>query len=85
MRFIKRDFLLVAATIMIVLGVAALPSMTLMHGIGIGIALFFGIKTFVTYREKSMRKQVGEGYCVECGEKIQSGKCPNCNKSKNQK
>lgn len=81
MRFIKRDSLLLAATIMIVFGVTALPSMTLLHGIGIGVALFFGIKSFVTYREKSMRKQMGEGYCAECGEKIQSGKCPHCDDS----
>ena len=71
---------MLAATIMIVFGVAALPSMTLMHGIGLGIALFFGIKAFVAQREKTMRKQIGEGYCAECGDKIEHGKCPNCDK-----
>ena len=70
---------------MIVLGVAALPSMTIIHGIGIGIALFFGIKAFVTYRQKSMKKQIGEGFCAECGEKIQHGRCPNCDNSNKQK
>ena len=84
MRFIKRDVVLLAATIMIVFGVAALPSMSLMHGIGLGIAIFFGIKAFVTYREKTMKKHVGEGFCLECGEKIQSGKCSHCDES-NQK
>jgi hypothetical protein len=70
---------------MIVFGVAALPSMTLLHGIGIGIAIFFGIKAVVTQREKTMEKQVGEGYRAECGEKIQPGKCPPCDESKFQK
>jgi hypothetical protein len=85
LHFVKRDIVLLAATIMIVFGVAALPSMTLLHGIGIGIAIFFGIKAFVTQREKTMEKQVGEGYCAECGEKIQRGKCPHCDESKFQK
>ncbi len=84
MQFVKRDFLLVAATIMIVFGVAALPSMSLMHGIGIGIALFFGIKAFVTYRQKTMMKRVGEGFCAQCGKKIHHGKCPKCD-SENKK
>jgi len=80
--FVRRDVVLLAATILIVFGVTALPSMTLFHGIGIGIVIFFGIKAFVNQRKKSMQKHVGEGFCAECGDKIEHGKCPNCDNSK---
>jgi len=80
--FVKRDVVLLAATILIVFGVTALPSMTLLHGMGIGIAIFFGIKAFVNHRKKSMQKHVGEGFCAVCGEQIIHGQCPHCDKSK---
>ena len=45
------------------------------------IGLFFGIKIFVAKKNQSIRQDVGEGICMECGSKITDKKCPNCNES----
>ena len=45
------------------------------------IGLFFGIKIFVAKKNQSIREDVGEGICMECGSKIIDKKCPNCTES----
>jgi len=48
----------------------------------ISLAIFVGIKVFVGRRKKMLDKKIGEGFCVECGEKIIGKKCPNCDNEK---
>ena len=76
MYFIKRDVILLVATIMIVL--AAWMYLDLLYAIGIGAAIFFGLKSIIINRQAAISKQVGKGLCAECGEKIVDDKCPNC-------
>lgn len=53
--------------------------LNIVESIGISIAIYFGIKVFVGRKKKLLAKEMGEGYCVECGEKIIEKRCPNCN------
>ena len=67
---------MVAGALLVVLGIWTFIPLYVALVIGAGI--FFGIKYFVSSRQKLIEKSVGEGICVECGEKIQDNKCPNC-------
>ena len=80
MKFIKRDFVLLAATVMIVM--AAWMYLDLMYALGIGAGIFFGLKAITAGKQAAIKKQVGEGLCAECGEKVVKGICPNCDSSK---
>ncbi|MFB5629662.1 MAG: hypothetical protein ACE5RR_06985, partial [Nitrosarchaeum sp.] len=42
------------------------------------IAMYFGIKFYVITKNKSIKKEIPEGICAECGSKISDQKCPNC-------
>ena len=64
------------ATILIVL--AAWMYLELFYAIGIGAAIFFGLKAITISKQAAISKQVGEGLCAECGESVVGGKCPNC-------
>jgi flagellar biosynthesis component FlhA len=76
MGFEKRDIILIAGVLLFMVGL--IPFMPPIYAIIIAIAIYFGIKVFVGRRKKSMAKEIGEGFCVECGEKIIEKKCPNC-------
>ena len=77
--FEKRDILLIAGVLLFMVGL--IQFMQPIYAIIIAIAIYFGIKIFVGRRKKLMAKEMGEGYCVECGEKIIEKKCPNCDNS----
>jgi len=82
MKFVKRDIILLAGTLLFIFGLMAFPPpMTPAYAIAIGIAIFFGIKAFTRSREKFLEKKIGEGFCAQCGEKVINKKCPNCDKS----
>jgi len=55
------------------------------YAIIISITIYIGIKVIVGRRKKTISKAVGEGICVQCGEKIINKKCPNCDSKKTQK
>lgn len=57
--------------------------LNLVESIGISIAIYFGIKVFAGRRKKILVEKTGEGFCVECGEKVVNKKCPNCDAAKN--
>jgi hypothetical protein len=48
----------------------------------IAVSIYFGIKSFVKWRKRQIRKAMGEGVCVVCGSKIIENKCPNCDTAK---
>lgn len=61
---------------------AAWMYLELIYAIGIGAAIFFGLKAIIIGKQASIAKQVGKGLCAECGEKVIDDKCPNCDSSK---
>lgn len=79
MIFVKRDLILLAGAFFLTLGL--IPFMAPVYAVIIGTGIFFGIKVFVLNRQKFLKNQIGEGFCVKCGEKIINKKCPNCDKS----
>ena len=82
MDFEKRDIILIVGVLLLIIGSYALVPQNLIHSIVISIAIFFGIKVFVARRKKMLDKKIGEGFCVECGEKVVGKKCPNCDNEK---
>lgn len=76
MYFVRRDAILLAATVLIVFG--AWMYLDLVYAIGIGAAVFFGLKALAINRQAAALKDVGEGLCAECGEPVTGGKCGNC-------
>lgn len=57
---------------------AAWMYLDLMYALGIGAAIFFGLKAISSSRQAVIEKQVGEGLCADCGERVVAGACPNC-------
>ena len=76
MGFEKRDIILIAGVSLFMVGL--FPFMAEIYAIIIAIAIYFGIKIFVGRRKKLLAQEMGDGYCVECGEKIIEKKCPSC-------
>ena len=58
--------------------IGLIPFMPPIYAMAIAIAIYIGIKVFVGRRKKFLDQKIGEGFCVECGEKIIDKKCPNC-------
>jgi len=56
--------------------------LNIVESVGISIAIYVGIKVFVGRRKKMLDEKIGEGFCVECGEKVIAKKCPNCDNEK---
>ena len=57
------------------------PFMAPVYTVIIATGIFFGIKTFAHSRQKFLEKNIGEGFCAQCGERVIDKKCPNCDKS----
>ena len=79
MKFERRDIILIAGLILVMLGIS--PFLGIAYSTIIVIGLFFGIKLFVAKKNQSIREDVGEGICMECGFKIIDKKCANCDLS----
>ena len=62
--------------------VGLIPFMPPIYAVIIAVAIYFGIKVFVGRRKKMLNEKIGEGFCVECGEKVIGKKCPNCDADK---
>ena len=78
--FEKRDIILIAGVLLFMVGL--IPFMPPIYAVIIAVAIYFGIKVFVGRRKKMLNEKIGEGFCVECGEKIVGKKCPNCDTDK---
>ena len=77
MKFERRDAILAAGIFLVIIGLT--PFILPIYAVIIGVALFFGLKLFVTKKQQIIEKSVGEGICLECGFTIVDKKCPNCN------
>ena len=80
MGFEKQDFILIAGVLLFMVGL--IPFMQPIYAIIIAISIYAGIKIFVGRRKKMLNKKIGEGLCLECGEKIEGKKCPICDIAK---
>ena len=73
-----RDIALIVGILFFMIGL--LPFMAPFYAVIIAVTIYFGIKVFVGKRKKLIQKQLGQGLCAICGEKITDKKCPNCDK-----
>jgi flagellar biosynthesis component FlhA len=78
--FEKRDVVLIAGIILVMIGL--IPFMAPVYALIIGILLYFGIKVYAGRKRGMIEKEVGEGICMECGFTIFDKKCPNCDVEK---
>ena len=79
--FQRRDFLLIAGVLFLLIGLmgVGLPPI---YAIIISIVIYFGIRVFIGRRKKMIEQDVGEGFCAKCGSKIENKKCPICDRKK---
>ena len=75
MRFYRRDLVLLAASVLFTMAGAMYLGV---YAIGIGAALFFGMKMIAVRRQEGVEREVGEGLCAECGQRVVGGACPDC-------
>ncbi len=76
MIFEKRDIMLIAGIVLVIVGLS--PFIAPIYAAIIGILMYFGIKVYVGRKRRMIENDVGEGVCMECGFKIIDKKCPNC-------
>jgi len=62
--------------------IGLIPFMAPVYAAIIVILLYFGIKLYVGKKRQSIRADIGEGICMECGSKIINKMCSNCGYSK---
>lgn len=75
--FEKRDIILVLGLLLFMIGLV--PFMPLIYAMLIVAAMGIGIKFYVTYRRKTVERDVGRGICADCGSPIHGRSCTNCN------
>ena len=76
MKFERRDLILIAGLILVMLGL--IQYLGPAYSAIIVIGLYFGIKIYVGRKRHLIQQDVGEGICMECGSKIVNKRCPNC-------
>ncbi|HLA22832.1 MAG TPA: hypothetical protein VJZ17_05270 [Nitrosopumilaceae archaeon] len=82
MAFEKREIILIAGILFLMLGMMAIPNNPPIVAVILAIAIYFGVRVFVGRRKRQIQKSIGAGVCAVCGEKIVDSKCPNCDKTK---
>ena len=76
MKFERRDIILIAGLILVMLGL--IQYLGPAYSAIIVIGLYFGVKIYVGMKRQLIQQDVGEGICMECGSKIVNKTCPNC-------
>ena len=76
MKFERRDIILIAGLILVMLGL--IQYLGPAYSAIIVIGLYFVVKIYVGKKRQLIQQDVGEGICMECGSKITNKKCPNC-------
>ncbi|MCA9827196.1 MAG: hypothetical protein KC444_02230 [Nitrosopumilus sp.] len=61
--------------------IGLIPFMAPVYAVIIVILMYFGIKLYIGKKCQSIRADVGEGICMECGSKIINNMCSNCGRS----
>jgi hypothetical protein len=79
MKFERRDILLIVGLLLFMVGL--MPFMAPVYAAVIVTLMYFGIKFYVVNRQRTIRKDVGEGICMDCGTRVIDKKCPNCDYS----
>jgi len=74
--FEKRDLVLIAGIILVMIGL--IPFIAPVYAAIIGILLYFGIKIYIGRKKRMIKEDLGQGICMECGFKIVNKRCPNC-------
>ena len=80
MAFEKREILLIVGVFCLMIGMMAF--LAPIFAVAIAVLTYFGMKSFVKWRKKQIRKAMGEGVCAVCGSRIIENKCPNCDATK---
>ena len=81
MGFERREIVLIVGVFFLMIGMMAF--LPLVYAAAIAVLAYLGIRVFVKKRKKQIQKSIGEGVCAICGAKIDKGKCPNCDVTKN--
>ena len=79
--FQRKDFLLIAGILFLLIGLMGV-GLAPIYSVIISITIYAGIKIFIGRRKKMIEKEVGEGFCAKCGSKIENQKCPICDRKK---
>ena len=79
MKFERRDIILIVGLLLFMVGLT--PFTGFVPALIIVILMYFGIKFYVANRQRIIKKDVGEGLCMECGSRVVDKKCPNCDYS----
>jgi hypothetical protein len=79
MKFERRDLILIAGLILVML--ALIQYLGPAYSAIIVIGLYFAVKIYVGKKRQLIEQDVGEGICMECGSKIVNKMCSNCDKS----
>ncbi len=79
MKFERRDIILIVGLLLFMVGL--MPFMAPVYAAVIVTLMYFGIKFYVVNRQRTIRKDVGEGICMDCGTRVIDKKCPNCDYS----
>jgi phosphate/sulfate permease len=78
--FERREILLIVGVLCLMIGMMAFLAPII--AVAIAVLTYFGMKSFVKWRKRQIRKAMGEGICAVCGSKIIKNKCPNCDAAK---
>lgn len=78
MRFERRDLILVAGVVLLIVGLS--PFVALIYAIIVAVAVFFGIKWYTNKRQTDILRDVGMGICAQCGSIVTPDGCPQCDK-----
>lgn len=76
MKFEKREILLIAGILLLMVGMMAF--LAPVYALVIAVMIYFAIRVFVGRRKRQIQREVGQGICAVCGTKISDGKCPKC-------
>ncbi len=70
MKFVKRDIILLAGTLLFIFGLMAFPPpMIPAYAIAIGIAIFFVVKAFTLSRQKFLEKKSEKDFVLNVEKK----------------